>query len=47
MELLTEPRHRDHLIEALEISASDANILLMKMEIAGLIVETPEGIRRA
>ncbi|OGZ08651.1 MAG: DNA protecting protein DprA [Candidatus Lloydbacteria bacterium RIFCSPLOWO2_01_FULL_50_20] len=46
MEFLTEPRDRDSLIEALEISASDANILLMKMEIAGLIVETPSGIRR-
>lgn len=47
MELLIEPRHRDTLIEELGISASDANILLMKMEIAGLIIETPEGIRRA
>ena len=47
MEFLTEPQNRDHIIEALEISASDANILLMKMEIAGLIVETPEGLRRA
>lgn len=47
MEFLTEPQNRDHVIEALELSASDANILLMKMEIAGLIVETPEGLRRA
>lgn len=47
MELLAEPQNRDDIIEALEISASDANILLMKMEIAGLIVETPEGLRRA
>lgn len=46
MEYLTEAQNRDHLIEALEISASDANILLMKMEIAGLIVETPAGLRR-
>lgn len=46
MEFLTEPQNRDHIIEALEISTSDANILLMKMEIAGLIVETPEGLRR-
>lgn len=45
--LLHEPRHRDHIIEALGFSASDANILLMKMEIAGLIKETPEGMRRA
>ncbi|MDO8520745.1 MAG: DNA-processing protein DprA [bacterium] len=47
MELLTEPRHRDQVIESLEISTSDANILLMKMEIAGLVVETPEGLRRS
>jgi DNA processing protein len=47
MECLTEPRNRDHLIETLDISASDANILLMKMEIAGLIIETPAGLRRA
>lgn len=47
MECLTEPRDRDTLIEMLNISASDANILLMKMEIAGLITETAEGIRRA
>jgi len=46
MEYLTEPQNRDHLMQALEISASDANILLMKMEIAGLIVETPAGLRR-
>ena len=46
MEFLSEPRDRDQIIEAIEISASDANILLMKMEIAGLIAETPEGIRR-
>lgn len=47
IELLREPRNRDHLIEALGLSASDTNILLMKMEIAGLIKETPEGMRRA
>jgi len=47
MEFLTEPQNRDHIIDKLEISTSDANILLMKMEIAGLIVETPEGLRRA
>lgn len=47
IELLREPCHRDHIIEALKISTSDANILLMKMEIAGLIKETPEGLRRA
>ena len=47
MELLTEPRHRDLIIEELDLSASAANILLMKMEIAGLIVDAPEGLRRA
>ena len=46
MEFLSEPRDRDQIIEAIEISASDANILLMQMAIAGLIAETPEGIRR-
>lgn len=47
IELLREPYHRDHIILMLGLSASDANILLMKMEIAGLIKETPEGLRRA
>lgn len=47
MEILFEPRTRDELIESLEIPANEANILLMKMEIAGLIVDSPEGIRRA
>ena len=47
MELLTEPMYRDQIIEQLDLPASDANILLMKMEIAGLVKETPTGIRRA
>lgn len=47
IELLHEPYHRDHIILMLGLSTSDANILLMKMEIAGLIKETPEGLRRA
>lgn len=47
MEFLSEPRHRDLIIETLALPASDANVLLMKMEIAGLIRETPEGLRRA
>ncbi|OGZ12465.1 MAG: DNA protecting protein DprA [Candidatus Lloydbacteria bacterium RIFCSPHIGHO2_02_FULL_54_17] len=47
MEFLTEPRHRDLIIEELKLPTSEANVLLMKMEIAGLIRETPEGLRRA
>lgn len=47
IEILHEPRHRDHLIEMLGLGASEVNILLMKMEIAGLIKESPEGMRRA
>ncbi len=46
IELLREPYHRDHIITMLGLAASEANILLMKMEIAGLIKDTPEGIRR-
>lgn len=47
MELLTMPRSRDEIIATLELSTSDGNILLMKMEIAGLVTETAEGLRRA
>lgn len=46
MEALNEMKQRDELIEEIELSASDGNILLMKMEIAGLIKDTPLGIRR-
>ena len=46
MELLAEPVHRDYIIEQLELTPSDANILLMKMEIAGLITETSGDVRR-
>jgi DNA processing protein len=46
MELLTMPRSRDEIISTLELSTSDGNILLMKMEIAGLVTETAEGLRR-
>lgn len=46
IELLSEPQKRDHIIEALGFSVSEGNILLMKMEIAGLIKETPDGMRR-
>ncbi len=47
MELLTMPRSRDEIISTLELPTSDGNILLMKMEIAGLVTETAEGLRRA
>ncbi len=46
MELLTMPRSRDEIIATLELSTSEGNILLMKMEIAGLITETEQGVRR-
>jgi len=44
---LTSPKHRDLLIEELALETSAGNILFMKMEIAGLIKETGEGLRRA
>ena len=47
LELLHEPIGRETLIEQLGLRASDANVLLMKLEIAGHIIDTPEGIRRA
>ncbi len=47
IEILSEPRDRETLIGELGLPASTANILLMKMEIAGLIVDAPGGIRRA
>jgi DNA processing protein len=46
LELLHEPMQREAIFEALEMSASDANVTLMKLEIAGHIIDTPEGIRR-
>lgn len=46
MMLLVAPTPRDTIIAELELATSDGNILLMKMEIAGLIKETSEGIRR-
>ena len=33
------PRPRDELLDALDLSISDANVLLSTMEIKGLIVE--------
>ncbi len=47
IEILSEPRDRETLIGELELPISTANILLMKMELAGLIVDSPGGIRRA
>lgn len=46
MEALTTTKYREVLIEELDLPVSEGNIILMKMEIAGLIKETPEGIRR-
>lgn len=46
LELLLEPTPRDILIERSGLSVSDANIILMKLEIAGLIVESSDGVRR-
>jgi DNA processing protein len=39
IELLTEPLDRDHLIRALDVPVQEANVLLMKMELTGLIKE--------
>lgn len=47
MEALTSTKYREVLIDELELPVREGNILLMKMEIAGLIKETPEGLRRA
>ena len=44
--LLDAPTERETLIATLDIRASEANILLMKMEIAGLIKDTPMGLMR-
>ena len=47
MAALTSMKYREQLIEELELSPSEGNIILMKMEIAGHIKETAHGIRRA
>ncbi len=47
MEALTSTMYREQLISELNMSPSEGNILLMKMEIAGHIIETPSGIRRS
>jgi DNA processing protein len=39
MKIISDPCSRDELVQALELSISEANILLSTMEIKGLIVE--------
>jgi DNA processing protein len=46
LELLHQPMHREEIFEQLNVSASEANVTLMKLEIAGHITDTPDGIRR-
>jgi DNA processing protein len=46
MELLSFPKRRDILISELGLETSDGNILLMKMEMNGLIIDSAQGIRR-
>lgn len=46
MESLTGVKYRETLIEELGLTPSEANILLMKMEISGHIEETAHGLRR-
>ncbi len=46
LELLGEPMPRETIFAELQMSASEANVLLMKLEIAGHILDTPQGIRR-
>lgn len=45
-ELLTEPKERDTLIRELHIKTADANVLLARMELRGLIVESMGEIRK-
>lgn len=47
IDALNYPKYREQLISELELTPSEGNILLMKMEIAGLITETPSGVRKA
>jgi DNA processing protein len=46
IEALSSMKFREQLIDELGCTPSEGNILLMKMEIAGLITETAHGIRR-
>lgn len=46
IEALASLKFREQLIDELGYTPSEGNILLMKMEIAGLITETAHGIRR-
>lgn len=47
LRFLSVEKLRDELFAELNLSASEGNVLLMKMEIAGLIMDSPLGIRRA
>ncbi len=46
IEFLSEPKDREVVIAFLDLPTSEANVLLMKMEIAGLLRETLLGLRR-
>lgn len=46
IEVLASPQSRDELIRALKMSVSDANVLLLGMELKGLIKETLGEVRR-
>ncbi len=46
LELIGEPIERETLLGKLDMNASQANILLMRLEIAGHITDSPQGIRR-
>lgn len=47
LEIIETPCAREHLVGALELSVSEANVLISTMEIKGLIVEELGIIRRA
>jgi DNA processing protein len=47
LQLIASPLSRDELIRALEISTTEANVLLSAMEIKGLIVESLGVVRSA
>lgn len=46
LEHLHEPIHREVLLNQFDNTASEMNVILMKLEISGHIIDTPEGIRR-
>lgn len=47
LECLRAPKTRDDLLNDLQLPISQANVLLMKMELSGLIVEVEGELRRA